>query len=522
MRGKKLLIDTNIIIGLEDHKEIDRKFSSLLQECQANNIEIWVHEISRRDIERDKDINRQKIILSKIHKFPELKGIPIPERIILEQHYGKINNDNDYVDVVLLHTLYVHDGNAVDFLVTEDSGLHKRANALGIGNRVFRVEDALVWLSDKYDRASISLPFIEEKGCHQIPEDDDIFLSLRDDYDGFRNWFNRICVRTHRECWTINFSDEIAAIAIRKDELHSELLNTMPSVKNYFQRAPEKLLKICTFKIKDKYRGEKFGEQLLKQILWWGYKNNYELIYLTIFPRHESLIELLMRYGFEVIGQSSEGEKYLAKSFTEGILKTPSSINPLDYHRQYYPAFLCTESIRKFLIPIKPQYYAALFPENAPRHYPDLFPELAFGSSNKITGNTIRKVYICSSQIKKITPGDILLFYNSRDNFFSNSQKLTTIGVVDGVIRTDKNEDVLLHAGKRSVFSTDELQKFTKTGTKQAIVINFLLTAHIVPPVSYTTMQELGIKGPYQGIRELGHAQFESLYLGMTLNVKKA
>ncbi len=54
----------------------------------------------------------------------------------------------------------------IDFLVTQDRGIHKRAAQLNITNRVFTVEDALVWLRDKYDRTPVPLPFVEEKQCH--------------------------------------------------------------------------------------------------------------------------------------------------------------------------------------------------------------------------------------------------------------------------------------------------------------------------------------------------------------------
>jgi len=37
-------------------------------------------------------------------------------------------------------------------------------------------------------------------------------------------------------------------------------------------------------KVKLKFRGEKLGELLLKQILWFAFKNSYDLVYLTTFP----------------------------------------------------------------------------------------------------------------------------------------------------------------------------------------------------------------------------------------------
>ena len=42
-----------------------------------------------------------------------------------------------------------------------------------------------------------------------------------------------------------------------------------------------KILKICTFKVKPQFRGEKLGELLLKQALWFAQKNHFDLVYVT-------------------------------------------------------------------------------------------------------------------------------------------------------------------------------------------------------------------------------------------------
>jgi len=242
MNGLKLLIDTNILIGLEDNKEITEVFSSLHQKCHQHGVQIFVHEASKEDIKRDKNLDRQNIILSKIEKFPPLENIPIPEQNELELIYGKISKPNDYIDVILLYTL--HEVDAIDFLVTQDRGLHKRAAQVGIADRVFSVEDALVWLRDKYDRIKVALPYIEDKQCHQINRTDAIFSSLRADYNGFDDWFLKSCVRSHRDCWTINFNDEIAGIAIRKEESFDDLIREISTAEDHFQNRPNKILKI--------------------------------------------------------------------------------------------------------------------------------------------------------------------------------------------------------------------------------------------------------------------------------------
>ncbi len=516
MSRAKLLIDTNILIGLEDNREIDSTFSSLQQKCQSNSIQIFVHEASYKDIDRDKDNPRKKIIISKIAKFSSLDGIPLPAHEELEATYGEIKKPNDSVDVALLYAL--HGVGAVDFLVTQDRGIHKRAARTGIADRVFTVEDALVWLRNKYDRTPVSLPFIEAKQCHQINRNDDIFNSLQSDYNGFDEWFNESCIKQHRHCWTINFNNEIAGIAIRKDESYRELIAAVPISNEHFHSRPVKILKICTFKVKEKYRGEKFGEQLLKQILWWAHKNNYDLVYLTVYPKHKSLVDLLIQYGFENIGRA-EGELYLAKSFDEGKLRTTASQTALEYHRQYYPNFLSDEAVQKFLVPIHADYYNTLFPENINKIQAGFFDANDGGYGNRIPGNTIRKVYVCHAQVNKIKLGDILLFFHLKDNNSHDSQCLITIGIVDGFDVVSQNADLFRLTAKRSVFNQRQLESFTGSEKKKVKVINFLLAGHINPAITYEKMEDIGIKGPYQSIRKIKHVHYIKLEPELKLHV---
>lgn len=517
MNGPKLLIDTNILIGLEDHKEVEAQFSTLHQKCQSNSVQIFIHEASKRDIARDSDAERRQIILSKIDKFPLLDGIELPDKGVLEATYGTIKNPNDLVDVTLLYTL--HQVDAVDFLITQDRGLHKRARHVNISDRVFRVEDALVWLRETFDRIKVSLPYIEEKKCHQLNRNDDIFNSLRRDYSGFDEWFNKSCVKNHRECWTINFYNEISGIAIRKDESFDDLKADVPSAKKYFSSSPKKILKICTFKIKNKFRGEKLGEQLIKQVLWWAHKNTYDFLYLSVYPKHKYLIDMLLQYGFATIGRK-KGELYLGKAFSPGILAKASSPDPLIYHRQYYPSFLTEPNVDKYLIPIKGEYYETLFPENVSKLQPDMFDTGAGLLVNKIPGNTIRKVYVCHAMIRQIKQGDILLFFHLKDENSLHSQSLITVGIVDGFDITCKAEEILKLTAKRSVFNQAELMKFTQGDTKDVKIINFFLAGHINPAIFYDRLIEIGINGPYQSVRSINHEHFQELEKEINLDVK--
>lgn len=74
--------------------------------------------------------------------------------------------------------------------------------------------------------------------------------------------------------------------------------------------------KLCTFKVSSDFQGEKLGEQLLKQVLWWSQENHYELAYVTAYPKHAELIHLLKAYGFDETGARLRGSLCLSDEFT--------------------------------------------------------------------------------------------------------------------------------------------------------------------------------------------------------------
>src|ERR1700730_15408199 len=95
--------------------------------------------------------------------------------------------------------------------------------------------------------------------------------------------------------------------------------------------------------------------------------------------------------------------------------------------------------VRKFCVPIQPDYHRRLFPEIAFGRDLPLFPKEEFGlilahGQERTPGNTIRKVYLCRAKTTRIRPGDLLLFYMSKDDRYAASQSITTVGVVEQVM----------------------------------------------------------------------------------------
>lgn len=130
------------------------------------------------------------------------------------------------------------------------------------------------------------------------------FDSLKNDYPTFEDWFKR-----KREAFayiSYNENDEIDGFLYLKIE--DEALSDMN------QQFPQKRrLKLGTFKIEA--HGTKLGERFLRIIFKEAMKEKINEIYVTIYDKHQGLISLLQRFGFEKITTKKE----ITKNGQEGV-----------------------------------------------------------------------------------------------------------------------------------------------------------------------------------------------------------
>lgn len=273
MSQQSYLIDTNILIGLEDNRSVDPTYAEFSKLAAIHKVDVLVHEAACDDIARDKDALRRKISLSKIEKFQLLAKVKGLTQAELESQFGSIRKPNDLVDATILHALKI---DTCDFLVTEDKGLHTRAqkHSNDLGRRVLFVADALQLLVQTYEPKQVPIRNVAEVVAHTIDTHDDFFNSLRDGYPGFNDWWQKKCISGKRPCWVVYNNEQLAGLIVRKDE---EASDTDAITKS------DKILKICTFKVRPEQRGVKLGELLLKQVFWYAQSNKYDLVYLTAY-----------------------------------------------------------------------------------------------------------------------------------------------------------------------------------------------------------------------------------------------
>lgn len=505
MRQQSYLIDTNILIGLEDYREVDRAYAKFSSLAAAHKVNVFVHEAARDDILRDKDISRRKISLSKIEKYQILARRRGLTQLELEADFGALRKPNDVVDATLLHALK---SDAVDFIVSQDKGLHERAlrHSAELGRRVLFVGDAADLLTQTYEPRQVPIRHVTEAYAHTIDQTDSFFDSLRQGYPEFDDWWRDKCVRLHRSCWVVYDDEKLAGLIVRKDELASDTDAVTKAGK---------ILKVCTFKVAPEKRGVKLGELLLKQVLWYAQTNGYDLAYLTTYEDQVALMSLLEYYGFKHAGTKSNGELIYERTFSAAKIQSETSESRYDLARMNYPRFLVGPDSRAFGIPIKEDYHDTLFPDLWNPQQADLFKGASRAERPNRPGNTIRKVYLCRAPSNLGPAGSILFFYKGQSKELP-SQSITALGILESVTLAQSTRELMQLAGGRSVYSERELEGwFSKQQSppKPVKVINYLLVSYISPAITIDELRFMGVLNgaPPQSIYELNSSSLQKL-----------
>ena len=164
----KLLIDTNVFIPLEpasilDIEQLSPSAARLLQATQQEKYEVYLHPRSLIDIRRDKDDERRELRTLAFNKYQHLEDtVPFADFLALLPTVDADSNDD--VDNHLLFAVY---NNAVDVLVSEDRGIHKKARILGIESRVARISDA-TRMVERLATPMIRLPAVVQKKAYNL------------------------------------------------------------------------------------------------------------------------------------------------------------------------------------------------------------------------------------------------------------------------------------------------------------------------------------------------------------------
>ncbi|GLI57571.1 hypothetical protein PM10SUCC1_30850 [Propionigenium maris DSM 9537] len=328
------------------------------------------------------------------------------------------------------------------------------------------------------------------KRLRDIDLSDSFFNSLREDYIDFDKWFNKKADKGDGAFIIEN--NGIKGFLFLKKE-HGEVKDVNPPLED------RKWLKIGTFKIDA--HGTKLGERFIKIIMDIAFERGYEGLYVTIYDKHSTLVELLEKYGFELHGNKKE-EKVYKKIFSE--LKGDLYCD--------YPRFSLNK--RKYLLAIDPEYHTKLLPDS------QLNTEKEVKHKDISYTNSIQKIYLSRNwQLEGCGKGDVVVMYRTAEpgRKAEHSAVATSILVVDE-IRKAKSfstfNEFYDYCKKYTVLSEEETKEYwestDKYDRKNSFVLKMLYNVALNSRITrHNLIEKIGVeRDQYWGFIKLSDSQF--------------
>jgi hypothetical protein len=317
---------------------------------------------------------------------------------------------------------------------------------------------------------------------------DPFFSSLRKDYPKFEQWFlgkkNQNAFVQYENGRLIGF----LYLKIEKDCVSDVEPNIIA----------QKILKVGTFKIEA--HGTKMGEQFIKVIMDYAINEMVDVCYITIFPKHEVLINLVNKFGFEFYGTKGEGQNK-ENVYVKNMRNVTGDIN------KDFPCVDIQHS-KKYLLSIYPKYHSVMFPDSI------LTTENKNIISDVSYTNSIHKIYVCTmEQVENLKYGDIIVLYRTAEKGKSAeySAVATSVCVVEDVKRQTEFksfDEFYNYASKYSVFDRADLLYWFNRGGCKAVKMTYN-AAFRKRIVRHDLIEDIGIsRDQYWGFFELSDQQF--------------
>ena len=274
---------------------------------------------------------------------------------------------------------------------------------------------------------------------------DPFFDSLKEDYQRFSEWFMK------------KSDDGEAAFTFYVNGYLNAFLYLKFEDEEYIDIAPlltkKKRLKVGTFKIDA--HGTKLGERFIKKIFDIAIENDIDEVYITIFPKHISLISLLTTFGFRKHGTKTTVDG-LEDIYIKQFSRLVGNIQ-LDY------PIVKFANVNKHVLSIYPKFHTQLFPESILNNEKyDLLNDCS-------PTNSIHKMYICAMEgVLNFQKGDLVLIYRSSDGQGPAKYRsvVTSVCTVEEVVHMNQFRDeaeYMEYCKPYSIFKDFELKNFYKT-----------------------------------------------------------
>lgn len=315
------------------------------------------------------------------------------------------------------------------------------------------------------------------------------FSSLKADYDGFEKWFKKKANQGEK-AYILREDDLLGFLYLKEEEEEDSSINPKFDKK--------RRLKIGTFKIEahGTVLGERFIGILLKKMIEEGYSESY----VTIFTKHQPLINLFEKFGFTLWGKKENNELVFVKTLEEK-----------NNVYQNFPRILA-QGKDKYLLSIYPEYHTKLFP------YSKLYTEKSHIIEDLAFTNTIEKVYLAGMKgMDMIKTGDLIVIYRTSEqgkNAEWSSVATSICTVIDTKNIRDFNDfnDFIKYCGKGTIFSDGELSSLWRN-RRYPYIIKMLYNISLPKRIVRHDLIEKSVinRSDYAGFVPLSDSQFEKI-----------
>ena len=327
---------------------------------------------------------------------------------------------------------------------------------------------------------------------------DPFFDSLRANYDGFDDWFNKKA--SSRANALVYYNDAaLLDFLYLKDENEALPLDgtTLPQKRR---------LKVGTFKI-DR-RGTNRGERFMKRILDIAIIHDFQEVYVTMFDDTDELMHL--RHFFERYGFVEVGRKPHANGRSESVLLRDMTSHVGDMVKDY--PFVDRTQGNKYLLAIKPEYHTKLFPDSILRT--ELYEILQDVSPT----NSINKIYICWMKgVDQLRSGDKLIIYRTSDGVGAAKYRSVVTSVCSVLelktIRDCANiDDFVQYTNRYSIFNETELRKWYHSKPHFVVIKVLYNLAFKKKVIRKELIEQVGLPADaYWGFMPLTETQFNDI-----------
>lgn len=324
-----------------------------------------------------------------------------------------------------------------------------------------------------------------------IDLNDCFFDSLKSDYKEFENWFKR---KSEEYAYIQTIDNNIEGFLYLKIE-DGPITDVTPNINC------SKVVKIGTMKINP--HGTRLGERFIKKALDFSIKNDIENIYVTVFAKHEGLVNMYKKYGFEEYAEKNTNngvEKVLLKNLRQQFGDSMLNYPKIDLNSNAY------------LLGIYPEYHTRMFPDSILNNESlDIVQDVSHT-------NSIDKIYICRMKgINTLRKNDLILIYRTSDkqgpaDYRSVATSVCTVQDIKSTRSFDTFDEYKNYCKNYSIFTDKELSDLFKSRYEHFII---KMTYNIALPkriIRKKLIEDVKIgRDNYWGFLELTRNQLENI-----------